>query len=107
MNWFEHINTVEDLKKKQKELAKKFHPDVNPGTDESIMTDINMQFQDKIKNLMGLHKKKEKKPEKTKKIPKIELTEKEADELIHNLSGLTNLIFKIGAKKIFSISSKK
>lgn len=107
MNWFKNCKTIDELKAKHKKLAKEFHPDVNPGTDAEIMTDINSQYQQKFEELTGTKKPEPEKPKtenkpKSRKIPKIELSDREQDELIQNLTNLSNFILKIGIKKTFA-----
>lgn len=42
MNYFENITTIEELRKRYRELLKKHHPD--NGGDVSIMQEINSQY---------------------------------------------------------------
>lgn len=48
-NYFENINTVEQLKEKYKKLALKYHPDMG-GTNEE-MAEINNQYDNLFKKL--------------------------------------------------------
>lgn len=44
MKYFENIKTLEELKKQYKKLAKQYHPDLNNGTTNDIMKEINAEY---------------------------------------------------------------
>lgn len=45
VKWFKNVNTIEELKKEYKQLAKKYHPDLNLDKDTTKeMTDINNEY---------------------------------------------------------------
>lgn len=43
MKWFKDVKTIEELKKKYKELLRKYHPD-NPNSSAEITKEINTEF---------------------------------------------------------------
>jgi len=50
MNYFSQCKTVEEIKKLYKQLAKQYHPDLNPGKETTrIMQDINAQYHAALK----------------------------------------------------------
>lgn len=44
MKYFTNVQTLEELKKEYKKLAKKYHPDLNGGTTVKIMQEINAEY---------------------------------------------------------------
>lgn len=44
LNYFKNVTTIEELKNTYKELAKKYHPDINPNGTE-IMKEINAEYE--------------------------------------------------------------
>lgn len=53
MKWFKNIATLEELKKQYKKLAKQYHPDLNGGTTNEIMKEINNEYDllfERVKN---------------------------------------------------------
>lgn len=52
--FFENVTTLEELKKQYKKLAKQYHPDLNNGTTNDIMKQINIEYDalfEKVKNI--------------------------------------------------------
>jgi len=46
MNYFKDCQSIEEIKKRYRELAKKYHPDHNRDTDTNkIMAEINLQYE--------------------------------------------------------------
>lgn len=43
-NWFEGVTTMQALKIRYKELAKAYHPDLNPEAGDEAMQQINAQY---------------------------------------------------------------
>lgn len=50
-NWFEGCNTLQALKERYKELAKAYHPDLNPDAGDEAMQQINAQYDELVKRL--------------------------------------------------------
>ena len=44
MKYFANVQTLEELKKQYKKLAKQYHPDLNGGTTNEIMKEINNEY---------------------------------------------------------------
>lgn len=53
MKWFKNIETLEDLKKAYRKLAREYHPDLNPSGAE-IMKEINAEY-DKLFEMVKNH----------------------------------------------------
>lgn len=45
-NYFVGITNMQDLKLRYRELAKRFHPDLNPDAGDEVMQHINAQYDD-------------------------------------------------------------
>ena len=54
-NYFTNITSIEDLKKQYFALAKKYHSDINGGSDEA-MKEINAEYSDLFKVYKDIHK---------------------------------------------------
>lgn len=56
-NYFEDCTTIEQIKKRYRELAQQFHPDHNKETDtNSIMVEINLQYEQfRFKTFTGIN----------------------------------------------------
>lgn len=50
-NWFEGCTTLDAAKARYKELAKAYHPDINPDAGDEAMQQINAQYDDVVKRL--------------------------------------------------------
>lgn len=50
-NYFTGCNDLNALKQRYKELAKTYHPDVNPDAGDEIMQQINAQYDELVKKL--------------------------------------------------------
>lgn len=50
-NWFEGVTTLQALKERYKELAKAYHPDLNPEAGDEAMQQINAQYDELAKRL--------------------------------------------------------
>lgn len=48
-NWFEGCNNLQALKERYKELAKAYHPDLNPEAGDEAMQQINAQYDELVK----------------------------------------------------------
>lgn len=48
-NWFEGVTTLQALKERYKELAKAYHPDLNPDAGDEAMQQINAQYDELVK----------------------------------------------------------
>ena len=48
-NWFEGCTNLQALKERYKELAKAYHPDLNPDAGDEAMQQINAQYDDLAK----------------------------------------------------------
>ena len=50
-NWFEGCTTLDAAKARYKELAKAYHPDINPDAGDEAMQQINAQYDEVVKRL--------------------------------------------------------
>lgn len=50
-NWFEGCSNLQALKERYKELAKAYHPDLNPAAGDEAMQQINAQYDELVKRL--------------------------------------------------------
>ncbi|MBQ8619730.1 MAG: J domain-containing protein, partial [Clostridia bacterium] len=50
-NWFEGCCNLQALKERYKELAKAYHPDINPEAGDEVMQQINAQYDELVKRL--------------------------------------------------------
>lgn len=53
MKYFTNVQTLEELKKQYKKLAKQYHPDLNGGATTEIMQEINKEYDllfERVKN---------------------------------------------------------
>lgn len=48
-NWFNGCNDLQMLKERYKELAKAYHPDLNPDAGDETMQQINAQYDELVK----------------------------------------------------------
>ena len=48
-NWFNGVTTMQALKERYKELAKAYHPDLNPEAGDEAMQQINAQYDELVK----------------------------------------------------------
>lgn len=55
MKYFKNITTLEELKKEYKRLAKKYHPDLNGGTTNDIMKEINAEYDNLFNKVKNFH----------------------------------------------------
>lgn len=55
MKWFKDIKTLEELKKAYKRLAKQYHPDLNGGTTNDIMKEINKEYDEMFERVKNHH----------------------------------------------------
>ena len=55
MKYFENVKTLEELKKQYKKLAKKYHPDLNGGTTNDIMKEINKEYDELFARVKNIH----------------------------------------------------
>ena len=55
MKWFTDIKTLEELKKAYKKLAKQYHPDLNGGTTNDIMKEINREYDILFERVKNFH----------------------------------------------------
>lgn len=49
MKYFNNVNSLEQLKQQYKELAKKYHPDLNKNVSAEIMKQINKEYEELFK----------------------------------------------------------
>lgn len=54
-NYFKNVTTLEELKKQYKKLAKLYHPDLNNGTTNDIMKQINSEYDELFKRVKDFH----------------------------------------------------
>lgn len=50
-NWFAGVTTLQALRERYKELAKAYHPDLNPEAGDEAMQQINAQYDELVKCL--------------------------------------------------------
>ena len=50
-NWFTGCATLDAAKARYKELAKRYHPDINPEAGDEAMQQINAEYDEIIKRL--------------------------------------------------------
>lgn len=55
IKYFAACRTAEDCKERYRELAKQYHPDLNPGIDDTEMKAINAEFDYTFKRLKDVH----------------------------------------------------
>lgn len=55
MKYFNNVRTLEELKKQYKTLAKKYHPDLNNGTTNEIMKEINNEYDVLFERVKNIH----------------------------------------------------
>lgn len=55
MKYFNEIKTLEELKKAYKKLVKQYHPDLNGGTTNDIMKEINKEYDDLFERVKNIH----------------------------------------------------
>lgn len=48
-NWFDGCTNLQSLKERYKELAKAYHPDINPDAGDEAMQQINAQYDELVK----------------------------------------------------------
>ena len=53
--YFENVTSLEELKKQYKRLAKQYHPDLNNGTTNAIMQEINKQYDELFSKVKNIH----------------------------------------------------
>ena len=53
--YFENVTTLEELKKQYKRLAKQYHPDLNNGTTNEIMKQINNEYDELFECVKNYH----------------------------------------------------
>lgn len=53
--YFENVTTLEELKKQYKRLAKQYHPDLNNGTTNEIMKQINNEYDELFERVKNYH----------------------------------------------------
>lgn len=53
--YFEKCKPIEELKKEYYSLVKKYHPDINPGIDDSTIKAVNSEYEIYFKRLQNIH----------------------------------------------------
>jgi len=53
MNYFSNCKSINEIKTEYRTLAKKYHPDVNPGISDETMKEINNQYHEALKRFDG------------------------------------------------------
>ncbi len=53
--YFVNVKTLEELKKQYKKLAKQYHPDLNNGTTNDIMKQINAEYDELFNRVKNFH----------------------------------------------------
>lgn len=53
--YFKNVTTLEELKKQYKKLAKQYHPDLNNGTTNEIMKEINNEYDELFNRVKNFH----------------------------------------------------
>lgn len=55
MKYFKDCKTAEEIKKAYKKLVRQYHPDLNPGVDDSIIKAINNEYDKTWARLKNIH----------------------------------------------------
>lgn len=55
MKFFTNCKTAEELKKAYKKLVRQYHPDLNPGIDDSIIKAVNAEYDTAWARLKNVH----------------------------------------------------
>lgn len=81
--YFCGVTTIEELKKQYKKLAKQYHPDLNDGTTQEEMKQINNEYDDLFNKVKNFHE-----------TADGETYEKEATETSEEFRNIINSIIK-------------
>lgn len=84
MRYFKNINTLEDLKKEYRNLAKMYHPDLNKEDTTEIMKAINKEYDELFARVKNHHRTAEG-----------ETYEKETDETVDMFRDIINAIINL------------
>lgn len=55
MKYFKNVKTIDELKKQYKQLAKKYHPDLNGGKTVEEMKQINKEYDELFERVKNIH----------------------------------------------------